>query len=173
MVGLINMILGAVLGMYTGVLLSSLGARPLWNSAVLWLLFLVSGLSSAAALVHLIADDKRERELLAKADNGFLILEIMVIAMFFIGLATASEAHLQAAGLLLGGAFAPVFWVLVMGLGILVPLIIQLLAVNHKIPHVPAAPILVIAGGLILRFVIVYAGQASHWPVMAGAPFGF
>ncbi len=51
----------------------------------------------------------------------------------------------------------------VIGLGIVVPLTIQLLAVNHKVKHAPVAPILVIAGGLILRFVIVYAGQFSHW----------
>ena len=50
-----------------------------------------------------------------------------------------------------------------MGLGMFIPLIIQLLAVNHKIKHTPVAPIMVIVGGLILRFVIVYAGQASHW----------
>ena len=34
-VGAGNMILGALLGVYTGILLSSLGARPLWNSALL------------------------------------------------------------------------------------------------------------------------------------------
>ena len=50
-IGVLSMIVGAILGMYTGVLLSSLGARPLWNSAVLWVLFLASGLSSAAACV--------------------------------------------------------------------------------------------------------------------------
>jgi protein NrfD len=172
-VGLFNMVLGALLGLYTGVLLSSLGARPLWNSAVLWLLFLVSGLSSAAALVHMIASERSERELLAKADNGFLAVELVVIALYFIGLATTSAVHLEAAGLLWNGAFAPVFWVFVIGLGIVIPLGIQLLAVNHKIAHTPIAPILVITGGLILRFVIVYAGQASEWHAVAGSFFGF
>src|SRR3989338_5022225 len=32
-IGVLNMVLGTLLGMYTGVLLSSFGARPLWNSA--------------------------------------------------------------------------------------------------------------------------------------------
>jgi protein NrfD len=49
-VGGINLALGVLLGIYTGVLLSALGARPLWNSAALGPLFLSSGLSSAAAL---------------------------------------------------------------------------------------------------------------------------
>jgi len=74
--GVITMFFGAGIGLYTGVLLSSLGARPLWSSSILWLLFLVSGLSGAAAFVHVIAKNVYERELLAKADNAFLIIEL-------------------------------------------------------------------------------------------------
>lgn len=166
-IGVLSMIVGAILGMYTGVLLSTLGARPLWSSSILWVLFLTSGLSAAAAFVHLITDDVYERELLAKADNGFLILELFVFAQFIIGLLTSTQAHQNAVHLLLTGPYAAVFWVFVIGLGIIVPLVIQLLAVNHKVQHTPVAPIMVIAGGLILRFVIVYAGQFSHW-TMAG-----
>ncbi len=166
-VGVLSMIVGAILGMYTGVLLSALGARPLWNSSILWVLFLTSGLSSAAAFVHMITDDRHERELLAKADNGFLIFELFVFAQFIIGLLSSTQMHQNAAQLILTGQYAAVFWVFVIGLGIIIPLIIQLLAVNHKVQHTPIAPIMVIAGGLILRFVIVSAGQYSHW-VTAG-----
>ena len=162
-IGIVNMLLGGMVGMYTGILLSSLGARPLWSTAVLWLLFLVSGLSGAAAFVHLIAKNVYERELLAKSDNAFLIIELFVIAMMIIGLVTSSKSHMAAAVVLLSGPFASVFWIFVIGLGIIIPLFLQLLAVNHKIKHTPAAPIMVIIGGLILRFVIVAAGQYSHW----------
>jgi protein NrfD len=72
-IGLLNIIFGILLGIYTGVLLSTIGARPLWNSSILWLLFLVSGLSTAAAFGHMVAKDVDEREFLAKADNTFLI----------------------------------------------------------------------------------------------------
>lgn len=161
--GIISMFFGAGIGLYTGVLLSSLGARPLWSSSILWLLFLVSGLSGAAAYVHVIAKNVYERELLAKADNSFLIIELFVIALFIIGLKTATEVQAHAADMLLFGEFASSFWVFVIGIGIVIPLIIQLLAVNHKIKHTPIAPLLVIIGGLILRFIIVYAGQKSHW----------
>lgn len=162
-IGLLNMLLGTLLGMYTGVLLSSFGARPLWNSAMLWMLFLVSGLSAAAAFVHLITTDEYEREMLAKADNGFLTLELFVFGGFITGLLTSTRVHVEAVKLLLVGPFAPAFWVLVIGMGVLLPLTIQLLAVNHKVKHTPIAPLLVLAGGLTLRFVIVYAGQFSHW----------
>jgi hypothetical protein len=48
-------------------------------------------------------------------------------------------------------------------MGILLPLAVQSLAVTHRIRHTPLAPLLVMAGGLALRFVLVSAGQASHW----------
>lgn len=162
-IGVLTMFFGAGIGLYTGVLLSSLGARPLWSSSILWLLFLVSGLSGAAAFVHVIAKNVYERELLAKADNAFLIVELFVIALFIVGLKTATEVQANAADLLLVGDFAATFWVFVIGLGIVIPLIIQLLAVNHKIHHTPIAPLMVIVGGLVLRFIIVSAGQYSHW----------
>jgi formate-dependent nitrite reductase membrane component NrfD len=130
---------------------------------VLWVLFLTSGLSAAAAFVHMITDDVHERELLAKADNGFLIFELFVLAQFIIGLLSSTQMHQNAAHLILTGPYAAVFWVFVVGLGIVIPLVVQLLAVNHKVQHTRVAPILVVAGGLILRFVIVYAGQYSHW----------
>ncbi len=158
-----NMLIGAALGIYTGILLSAFGARPLWNSAMLWVLFLVSGLSSAAALVHMIASLKSERELLAKADNGFLIFELIVLGLYLIGLLSSTQAHQAAAHLLLNGSFAAPFWVLVVGIGIVIPLIIQLLAVNHKVNHTAIAPVTVILGGLFLRFIIVSAGQQSSW----------
>lgn len=162
-IGIANMLFGGLLGIYTGVLLSSMGARPLWNSSILSILFLVSGLSTAAAFVHMIAKNVYERELLAKADNGFLVIELFVIMLLLIGLSTSSAVHIAAAKLLINGEYAPQFWTFVIGLGIIIPLIIQLLAVNHKIKHTPIAPILVILGGLILRFIIVYAGQYSHY----------
>ncbi|MCX6152926.1 MAG: polysulfide reductase NrfD [Candidatus Kapabacteria bacterium] len=162
-IGMISMIIGASLGMYTGVLLSALGARPLWNSSMLWILFLTSGLSSAAAFIHLVAREEEERRMLAKADNSFLIFEFVVIMLLLVGFLTSDQVHIEAVKLLLSGEYSAIFWVFVVSLGIVIPLIIQLMAVNNKIRHTVIAPIMVMLGGLILRFVIVSAGQASHW----------
>ncbi|MDP2207616.1 MAG: NrfD/PsrC family molybdoenzyme membrane anchor subunit [Bacteroidota bacterium] len=162
-VGILNMVLGASLGIYTGVLLSTFQARPLWNSPILALLFLVSGLSVSAAFVHMIAKSVYERELLAKADNAFLVTELFVIFLFIIGMVTSTKIHQDAIALFLGGQYTAVFWIFVVLMGIIIPLIIQSLAISHKIKHTPLAPIFVIIGGLILRFVIVSAGQYSSW----------
>ncbi|MBW1761623.1 MAG: polysulfide reductase NrfD [Deltaproteobacteria bacterium] len=163
LIGAINIALGIMLGIYTGILLSSLGARPLWSSALLGPLFLVSGISTAAALVDLVAKDHAERDLVSRADIGFMVTELLFIVLFLIGLMNASGVHREAAGMLLGGPFTAVFWVLVVGLGLLVPIVIQSLAATHKIRHTAVAPMLVLVGGLVFRLVMVSAGQLTHW----------
>jgi len=163
-VGFVSIVTGVALGVYTGVLLSALGARPFWTSALLGPLFLVSGLSTSAAFAHWASPEPDERMRMAWLDNLFLTIELGLIVLFLVGLASAGRAEAEAAALVLGGPFTAVFWVGVVGLGILLPLLIQTLAVTHRVAHTPLAPTLVLLGGLALRFVIVYAGQASHWP---------
>lgn len=153
---------GVALGIYTGILLSSLGARPLWASGLLGPLFLTSGLSSAAALAHLLAHDEEEQRLLGRADAGFLGGELALLVLFLIGLTTATRVHAAAAGLLLGGPYTAPFWVGVVGLGIVVPLVVAPIAQRRGI-HTVLPSLFVLAGGLALRFVMVFAGQASHW----------
>ncbi len=162
--GAAGVVAGIALGIYTGILLSALGARPLWSSAVLGPLFLASGLSTAAAFAHLVSPEPLEREELARMDNVFLFAELALVGLFLIGLTTATRAQAEAAALLLGGPYTAVFWVGVVFLGLAIPLFIQSLAVSHRIAQTLVAPLLVMAGGLVLRFVIVAAGQLSHWP---------
>jgi formate-dependent nitrite reductase membrane component NrfD len=163
-VGFVSIVTGVALGIYTGILLSALGARPLWSSGLLGPLFLVSGLSTAAAFAHWASPEPEERVQLAWLDNLFLTTELGLIVLLLVGLMSSTAAHAQAARLLLGGPYTAVFWVGVVGLGIVLPLIVQSLAVTHRMIHTPIAPILVMLGGLALRFVIVSAGQLSHWP---------
>lgn len=161
--GLVSIAVGVGLGAYTGLLLSSLGARPMWSSSVLAPLFLVSGLSTAAAFAHWVTPVPEESEQLARLDNALIVAELAMLAFFLIGLVSSTEVHARAAALLLGGPYTAVFWVGVVGLGLVVPLVIQSLVVTRRVAHTPLAPILVLLGGLVLRFVLVSAGQISHW----------
>ena len=67
------------LGIYTGILLSAFNARPFWNSGLLGVLFLVSGLSTAAALVILLAKEKAEKRWYVQVDIGLILVEIVII----------------------------------------------------------------------------------------------
>jgi protein NrfD len=163
-VGQVSIGVGLGLGIYTGILLSALGARPLWSSAALGPLFLVSGLSTSAALLHWWSPDRAEAARLARLDSALIGVELALLALFLVGLSASTSAHVAAAALLLGGPYTAVFWVGVVGLGLVLPLALQTLSSAGRVAHTPVAPILVLVGGLALRFVIVAAGQASHWP---------
>jgi protein NrfD len=56
----------------------------------------------------------------------------------------------------------------VVGLGIVVPLLLQGLELSHRMPHTILPAILVLAGGFTLRWVMVRAGQLSHLLPSAG-----
>jgi formate-dependent nitrite reductase membrane component NrfD len=161
-----NIVLGFMLGIYTGILLSAYVSRPFWNSSLLGILFLASGLSSAAALIHMIAKNVRERELLAKTDIGMLVFELWALGLILFSFFTSTTIHQNAAWLVFGGPYTAVFWIFVLMIGIIIPLFIQSMAVNHKIQHTPVAPILVLIGGFSLRALFVFAGQYSSWHLL-------
>lgn len=147
------------LGGYTGVLLSSLGARALWGSALLGPLFLVSGISSGAALAMLLPVSADERSFLGRADLHAIWLELALVAFFLVGLATGGEASRAAAALVLGGPFTATFWALVVVAGLVVPSAMELLERRLHLPATAVAPALVLMGGLALRWIVVAAGQ--------------
>jgi len=154
-----NAAVGVGLGLYTGVLLSTLGARALWSSALLGPLFLVSGISTGAALLMLFRVTDEERHTLARWDLWAIGAELLLLALFLVGLSTGGAAAHEAAGLLLGGPFTAVFWTLVVIAGLAVPALLELLETRLHLRATAMAPSLVLAGGLALRFIMVAAGQ--------------
>jgi len=84
----LNILMGASLGIYTGVLLGTMAARPLWNSALLGPLFLVSGLSTGAAFMLLFGLTDGERKSLSRTDMAFIGIELALLALWMMGLAT-------------------------------------------------------------------------------------
>jgi formate-dependent nitrite reductase membrane component NrfD len=150
---------GAGLGVYTGILLSTLGARALWGSALLGPLFLVSGVSTGAALMMLFRVSHEERHLLARWDLAAIGVEVILLALVLIGLATGGAAGREAAGLLLGGSFTAPFWVLVFTAGLAVPALLEVLEFRLHLKASLVTPALVLLGGFALRWIFVAAGQ--------------
>jgi formate-dependent nitrite reductase membrane component NrfD len=152
------------LGIYTGILLSAFGARPFWNSGVLGLLFLVSGMSTAAALVVLIARQKGEKDLFTRIDLVLIFAEIALVALSLISLASGSGQHIEALQSVMGGSYTLPFWVLFVGIGLLIPMILELLEISGVSKSLAMlAPVLVLVGGYALRQVVIDAGQESTW----------
>jgi formate-dependent nitrite reductase membrane component NrfD len=192
----INIGVGIGVGIYTGILLSPMVARPLWNSAILGPLCLFSGLSAGAALLHLAASlqrggpaptgmiggalaslvqrlgpeapEKRTADAIVRADLAFIAIEMGLIFLLVVGLLSAGAAQIEAAQSILHGPYAMLFWGGVIGLGLVVPLALQALELGHKIPHSVVPALLVLGGGLALRWLMVGAGQASSLVQVAG-----
>jgi formate-dependent nitrite reductase membrane component NrfD len=79
------------------------------------------------------------------------------------GALAGTQVHIEAAKLFLGGPYTTSFWIFVVVLGLIIPAFLEILELRkYKIPSMLSA-LLVIAGGLILRFIVVDAGQASRW----------
>ena len=159
----INLFIGVFIGIYTGILLGAFAARPFWNSAILGPLFLVSGLSAAAAIIVIFSNQKKEVRLFQQVDLGLIITEMVFIALLLIELTTGPKTTQQAAGLILGGELTAFFWIFVVIIGLLIPALLEIFEIRGR--HIPAviSPAFVLIGGLLLRFVIVHAGQISTW----------
>lgn len=151
-----------VLGIYTGILLSAFNARPLWNSAILGPLFLISGLSTAAAAIILLAKSHTESSLFSKIDVVLIIIEIGLIIHLIMGYYSGTEMQVEAVNILINGELSIMFFVFFILLGLIVPLVMEVFELlGTKIPvYIPA--ILVLIGGLIFRILMVEAGQLSR-----------
>lgn len=162
-IALLNVVFGIGLGIYTGMLLGTLAARPLWNSAVLGPLFLTSGLSTGAAFMLLYRLTDQERILLGRVDMALIVAELALISIWLIGLASGGSPARSALGLFFGGPYTAAFWTMVIALGLVGPLIGEALEQRHGAVPGRMAAILVLVGGFALRWIIVYAGQYAGW----------
>lgn len=160
----IMIFLAVILGIYTGILLSAFNARPLWNTSILGLLFLTSGLSTGAATIMWMSKDHEEKKIFSRIDLLLIVIELFLITHMLMGFMASTAVQIEAAKLLLGGPFTVTFWVFVVILGLLFPAFLEALELlwGYKIPAaVPAA--LVLIGGLVFRFVILEAGQITRY----------
>ncbi|MBK8396418.1 MAG: polysulfide reductase NrfD [Leptospiraceae bacterium] len=156
-----NIVMGAFIGIYTGILLSSFISRPFWNTPILGILFLTSGISAASAFMMLGTKKIEEEHTMAKLDILFLILELFLLAQIFIGYFTSSAYHNQAGRMIFGGNYTGVFWMLVVLQGVCFPLFMEIMELKHVFKFKYLTPISVLVGGFLLRIMFVYLGQMS------------
>lgn len=157
--GSIFTIVGTVFGLfiagYTGVLLN-VSSQPVWSDTwTLGGLFAASGLSGAAAAIILSApqrgtSDPEATAALSRADSWFIILELVLIALFVITLGSVAAP-------VIAGGYGLLFWIGAVLLGMLVPLALH----YRRASAVPALGMwLVLLGTLVLRAVMIFAPQA-------------
>ena len=169
--------------MYTGVLLGVVKTFPLWNSAVLPFLFLVSAMSTGVCAVFLFArlvcPSEVEKLAFLERVHGWLpwVETVLVVALlFFVGL--SSEAGAASVAALLTGQWALVFWLGFVVVGLALPLVLHLVQgrvgagvrdacgaeVHGVCPQVEngracgaVSDVATIVGGFLLRYLVVMA----------------
>lgn len=169
--------------MYTGVLLGVVKTFPLWNSAVLPFLFLVSAMSTGVCAVFLFArlvcPSEVEKLAFLERVHGWLpwVETVLVVALlFFVGL--SSEAGAASVVALLTGQWALVFWLGFVVVGLALPLVLHLAQgrvgagvrdacgaeVHGACPQVEngracgaVSDVATIVGGFLLRYLVVMA----------------
>jgi protein NrfD len=159
MLGAIIAVIGGLFGFYvagyTGVLLAVTN-RPIWSDTpLLGMLFVVSAASISAALMILLAQKSGRTtpglNALHRLDTWVVALEFIVLIAVMFSLGPVFRAWLNAWGLLL------LFGVI--GLGMLLPLALYWRRQWFGNLNVTAAAASVLAGGFILRLVIVFSAQ--------------
>ncbi|MEE3650558.1 MULTISPECIES: cytochrome c nitrite reductase subunit NrfD [unclassified Brenneria] len=164
------LVLAILLGCYTGFLLSALKSFPLLNNPVLPVLFLASGTTSGIAVAMLASAMNRHASgntatmrFIHKIENPVIYAEVFLLFAFFVGLFLGGGQKAVAAHTALTGFWGGVFWIGIVGLGIVVPLLASFLGKNHEPGRMNLAAMaaLSLLGVFLLRMFVLYAGQMT------------
>lgn len=165
--------LGVCIATYTGFLLSALVAKPLLNTPILPLLFLVSGLSAGIAanillgltLFRSTVEEENLKYLLA-LDLRVIPFELFMLFLLFVGMYYQGGSHAEIArAALTTGPWAIVFWVGVVGAGLALPVAIAITSLHGQVYRLGTVLInssVALLGVVLLRFYILYAGQLFY-----------
>ena len=174
LLGGVNLILALLTMIYTGILLGASRPIPIWSTAVVPILFLVSAISTGVMAVLLTlsiygiqmgAAVETFLIRLAKIDILLIIIEFIVIAIYLQATHRTVESH-AAANLILRGKLSIYFWAGIIGIGLLIPLVLESIKViffaeapsSVTLVFVLGASVPGLIGGLILRYVVLAAG---------------
>jgi polysulfide reductase chain C len=153
---------------YTGLLLGVVKAIPFWNNPILLpLLFLASALSSGIGftLLILVLSKKIRSEQIShalhtilKLDIGLILCEIALLSVILYLSNQSGGAAASSVAILLNGFFALPFWGLVIGIGLLLPLLLEILVHSLQENVLLICGLALLVGGIALRYSIVFAG---------------
>ena len=153
---------------YTGFLLGVVDAYPLWNNAILPVLFVISALASGLAAVNLcgLILDRENIEKMFDLKKGHVVLgaaEIIALVVMFIIVASGDPQGAASIQSMLTGGFAGMFWIGLVLVGLLMPLLIGANALRasegsqSSVALEYASECGVLVGGFMLRLLVVLA----------------
>ncbi len=162
-IGVIGLPIALLVTIYTGVLLSATTNR-VWGSLLLPIIFVASAMvTGIAAIIFILAairiakpdskigSDIPKLEVINGWTIAFQLLMVILFVIFGIG-----SAQMRA---VIGSAFGLLWWIGVIGLGLVLPLVIGIRGGAKNPPVSLVVSALVLLGGFFLRYVILFGGQ--------------
>ncbi|MBI4721739.1 MAG: polysulfide reductase NrfD [Candidatus Stahlbacteria bacterium] len=171
-IGIVGLVFAVLVVVYTGVLLSAT-SNPLWRTWVLPPIFVLSAFTSgSAACIFFLSmrNDKIDPTIpkLERMNSNLILFQLIAILLFIIlklGIRHPSEISASCAPAMkymIGSGYGILFWVGVIGLGLIFPLVS---GIKHNPNRKPSTSMFIalfflIFGGFGLRYIILMAGQA-------------
>ncbi len=159
---------------YTGILLKATKSIPLWNTYLLPLLFLVSALSIGSMAIilstlgtGLFPHDSGPLKVLMHGEQMLVVIEGIVLYLFLSRRYKAAEQGKDSVRLLLFGEMKLIFWVGIVFLGLIFPILLENIAslFHGNMVLIFIAGILLLCGGFFLRLGILHAGIKEQIPM--------
>lgn len=157
-----------LVGIYSGFIMSYCKSIPFWNTAMLPLILLFAGIADGFALMLAIgmADHTVNIAAIEFGSRIMLIVSIIFMAFFVWNATYVSNTAKYSATLLLKGSLAIPFWIGLVILGMVIPLIISISSIY--VGEVAVLLIIAIAfhtiGAVALKYVLLKGGV--HNPIL-------
>ena len=172
LIGFLGGLTGVAMLLYTGILLTA--ARPIafWSTAMVPLLFFLSGLAAGVFGIVLIAtiagvEFGDQLQKLTQAGVVLAVIKGLAVGVYLQSSHRVSEARASVARVV-GGELKALFWVGVVLVGLVGPVLFGLLALAGGTGMLAAlAALCLLVGSLCLRQVVLAGG--IHAPLRAGA----
>ena len=153
--------IGVVATIYSGFLLTQAVGVTLWNTALIPLLWIMSGMACSIGVIEILMVFgylPHEKVFWSRRTALWVEVAELFTIFAFVHVATTSTSAAARAGAeaLTSGPQSMMFWLGVIILGSIIPLSINLVTRNHKALVVSA--VLGITGALLLRASVLFAG---------------
>jgi formate-dependent nitrite reductase membrane component NrfD len=157
----VGFVFALAVGFYSGMLLYQMHGYVLWHSALVPVIFLASAIASGLAVVLLLSGsaDPDQTRVLSNALAVAVGVDLVLALAEVLTLAWSSGEKAAAAEAILSGSYGFLFIGVYLIAGLALPLLVLARQRSSRGVQVLAA-VLVLAGTLAMRYVIVMGGQA-------------